>query len=107
MVYGLGNFVASQHIRPNLAATSQHEAMVRFTFTEGGDGRFAVTRAEARPLAMTNVGEPQRVVDLATLLADPQLTGARRTAYQRMYDAAVKSLTTLGADGKGLVVAGR
>ncbi len=106
VAYGLGNMIAHQHRLPHLVK-AQHEVMARFTFTEGSDGRWTVTRAEARPAAMSHLSEPLRYLDLATLLADPAVSEARKAAYRPFYDRAVKALTALGAQTKGLVIAGR
>ena len=106
VAYGLGNMVALQHRLPELVK-AQHEVMAKFTFSQGSDGRWRVTAAEARPAAMSNVDEPLRYLDLAPLLADPTVSEARKAAYRPFYDRAVKALTALGADSKGLVIAGR
>ena len=106
VAYGLGNMIAHQHRLPKLTM-AQHEVMASFTFAQGSDGRWTVTRAEARPAAMSNLNEPLRYVDLATLLADPAVSEARKAAYRPFYDRAVAALTKLGAGGKGLVIAGR
>lgn len=106
VAYGLGNMLAHQHRLPKLVM-AQHEVMAEFTFALGSDGRWAVAKAEARPAAMSNLDEPLRYIDLATLLADPTVSEARKAAYRPFYDRAVASLTKLGADTKGLVIAGR
>jgi hypothetical protein len=106
IAYGLGNMVAKQHRLPELVK-AQHELMARFTFTKGSDGRWTVSTAEARPAIMSHLNEPLRYLDLATLLADPQVSEARKAAYRPFYDRAVKAVTALGADTKGLVIAGR
>jgi poly-gamma-glutamate synthesis protein (capsule biosynthesis protein) len=106
VAYGLGNMIAHQHRLPKLTM-AQHEVMAQFTFTSGTDGRWSVSRAEARPAVMSNLDEPLRYLDLATLLADPTVSEARKAAYRPFYDRAVASLTKLGADTKGLVIAGR
>jgi len=106
VAYGLGNMVANQHIIPRLKV-AQAETLVEFTFTPAADGRYAVIQVLARPGAMSNLDEPRRYVDLATLLADPDVTAARKAAYQPLYAAAVKALTALRADEKGLLIAGR
>ena len=106
VAYGLGNMIAHQHRLPKLTM-AQHEVMAQFTFTSGTDGRWHVSRAEARPAVMSNLDEPLRYLDLATLLADPTVSEARKAAYRPFYDRAVASLTKLGADTKGLVIAGR
>jgi len=106
IAYGLGNMVAKQHRLPELVK-AQHELMARFTFTKGSDGRWTVSTAEARPAIMSHLNEPLRYLDLATLLADPQVSEARKAAYRPFYDRAVKAVTALGADTKGLVLAGR
>jgi len=103
VAYGMGNFVHKQHSIPKLKAT-QSESLATFTFTEGSDGRFRATVAEARPIAMAETTERLRVVDLPTLLADRAVTGARRTAYQALFDRSVKALLALGADAKGLTI---
>lgn len=103
VAYGMGNMVHTQHRRPHLAMT-QAEALAKFTFTEGPDGRFRATAAEVRPVAMSVLGEPWRFVDLPTTLADPGLSAGKRAAYQKVYDRAVTALTALGADAKGLTV---
>ncbi|MBK8755895.1 MAG: CapA family protein [Actinomycetales bacterium] len=103
VAYGMGNFVHKQHSIPKLKAT-QAESLATFTFTEGSDGRFRATAAEARPIAMAETTERLRLVDLPTLLADKAVTGARRTAYQALYDRSVTALLALGANAKGLTI---
>ena len=104
VAYGMGNLIHKQHTAAARAAT-QAEALATFTFTEGADGRFHATAAEARPVAMASTTEPLlHTIDLPTLLADKSLTGARRTAYQAVYDRSVKALLALGADTKGLTI---
>ena len=104
VAYGMGNLIHKQHTVPARAAT-QSEALATFTFTEGADGRFHASAAEARPIAMATTTEPPlHTVDLPTLLADKSLSGARRTAYQAVYDRSVKALLALGADTKGLTI---
>jgi poly-gamma-glutamate capsule biosynthesis protein CapA/YwtB (metallophosphatase superfamily) len=63
VAYGLGNFVA-QMARPG---DTYDSVVARFTFTRGGDGRFAVTRAEAVPLRIEVGPGAVRVVP-----ADPE-----------------------------------
>ena len=106
VAYGLGNMIAHQHRLPELVK-AQHEVMARFPFTQGSDGRWTVTQAQARPAVMSNLNEPLRYIDLATLLADPAVSEARKAAYRVFYDRTVKALTALGGDTKGLDIAGR
>lgn len=103
VAYGMANMVSTQHLLAKLSMT-QAEAMAKFTFTEGPDGRFRATAAQVRPGAMSFLNEPLRYVDLPTLLADPSLPPARRAAYQGLYDRSVRALLALGADQKGLTV---
>ncbi|MFZ1287861.1 MAG: CapA family protein, partial [Candidatus Phosphoribacter sp.] len=104
VIYGLGNMIANQHRLPELAK-AQHQATAVVSFGAGTDGRFTVTGVEMRPTAMSNLNEARRYVDLATLLADPAVSDTRKAAYRALYNAAAKSLTALGAQGKGMVVA--
>ena len=91
--------------KPMPATTSTYaEALAKFTFTEGPDGRFRATAAEARPGAMAQPGDRLRYVDLPSLLADPAVGSERRAAYQKLYDRGVKALLALGADAKGLTI---
>jgi poly-gamma-glutamate synthesis protein (capsule biosynthesis protein) len=103
VAYGMGNMLHKQKTMP--ATTSTYaEALAKFTFTEGPDGRFRVTAAEARPGAMAQPGDRLRYVDLPSLLADPAVGSERRAAYQKLYDRGVKALLALGADAKGLTI---
>jgi len=103
VAYGMGNLLHMQHTMPKLTST-QAEALAKFTFTQGPDGRFHATAAEVRPGAMAQLSDRLRYVDLPPLLADPAVTGERRAAYQKLYDRGVKALLALGADAKGLTV---
>lgn len=103
VAYGMGNMLHKQKTMP--ATTSTYaEALAKFTFTEGPDGRFRATAAEARPGAMAQPGDQLRYVDLPRLLADPAVAAERRAAYQKLYDRGVKALLALGADTKGLSI---
>jgi poly-gamma-glutamate capsule biosynthesis protein CapA/YwtB (metallophosphatase superfamily) len=64
--YGLGNFVAEM-ARPGPTYDS---VVVRFTFTRGADGRFAVTRAQAVPLRIEVDPGAVRVVPADPVSAD-------------------------------------
>ncbi len=62
--YGLGNHIAEHATRGH---PTEDSVMARFTFTRGEDGRFAVTAAEAVPLAIELGDGAVRVVP-----ADPE-----------------------------------
>lgn len=62
--YGLGNHLAEHATR---GYPTEDSVMARFTFTEGADGRFAVSKAEAVPLRIEFGDDAVRVVP-----ADPE-----------------------------------
>jgi poly-gamma-glutamate capsule biosynthesis protein CapA/YwtB (metallophosphatase superfamily) len=99
VVYGLGNLVA-WHSTP--VPANAEGLLVRFTFTEGDDGRFAVTKAEYDPLLVAREA-PIRVLDVREALAtkDYGSAGAARlrTAMERTTDV----VTSRGGTRDGLV----
>lgn len=94
--YGLGNHVAEQHF-----GATEDSVIARFTFTEGPDSRFAVTRAEALPTRIDLSGASVSVVG----------TAARRGAAARSdtssYQRVVEILNRRGAAADGLAVTDR
>jgi len=90
VAYGLGNHVAEQD-----AGETEDSVIARFTFTEGEDGRFVVTRAEAIPTRIDLSSEAVTVVNTA---AHPD-TGS--------YNRVVEVLNRRGAAAEGLTITDR
>ncbi|WP_347060413.1 CapA family protein [Blastococcus sp. HT6-30] len=88
VAYGLGNHVAEHATR---GYPTEDSVAARFTFTRGSDGRFAVTSAEAVPLAIE--------------LGDAAVTV--RPADPATYERVAGVLDMRGAVADGLVVAPR
>lgn len=87
--YGLGNHVAEQH-----AGDTEDSMIARFTFTEGGDGRYAVTKAEAIPTRIDLSGPAVTLVN----------TAAHRDAEDSSYRRVVDVLNRRGAATQGLII---
>ena len=81
--YGLGNALAEHSTRGH---DTEDSVIARFTFTRGDDGRFAVTRAEAVPVAIELGADAVRLVP-----ADPAT-----------YDRVTAVLDARGAVADGL-----
>jgi poly-gamma-glutamate capsule biosynthesis protein CapA/YwtB (metallophosphatase superfamily) len=99
VVYGMGNLVATHSTQGD----ANHEGlMVRFTFTEQGDGSWRATSAEYAPLLMITDGT-LRVLDVdATLAAGsaPALTDRLVLARDRTAGiVASRGATTAGLTG--------
>ncbi|MDN5860826.1 MAG: CapA family protein, partial [Pseudonocardia sp.] len=92
VVYGLGNHIAEQR-----AGATEDSVIVRFTFTRGPDGAFAVSLAEAIPTRIEFGGGAVTVVNSA----------ARRGPYTASYDRIVTALTSRGAAAAGLKITDR
>jgi poly-gamma-glutamate synthesis protein (capsule biosynthesis protein) len=101
VVYGMGNEVA-HHSDP--IDDNREGVIARFTFTQTGTGGWTVTKAEAIPVWM-DFG-PNRLVDLAAMLADTSTSSARRSVYQHAYDQIKGFLDSRGADRDGLTLTG-
>jgi poly-gamma-glutamate synthesis protein (capsule biosynthesis protein) len=94
VAYGLGNHVAEQ-ARPAHAGT-EDSVIARFTFTRGGDGRFAVTRAEAVPTRIVLGEESVQVVPTGAASTGPDAASR---------DRVVEVVGRRGAVAAGLVIA--
>jgi len=90
VAYGLGNHVAEQD-----AGETEDSVIARFTFTEGEDGRFVVTRAEAIPTR----------IDLSSEAVTVVTTAAHRDADASSYNRVVEVLNRRGAAAEGLIIA--
>lgn len=95
VAYGLGNHVAEQH-----RGDTEDSVIARFTFTEGADGRFAVTRAEAIPARIDLGGPSVRVVTTAR-------RGAGTSSDAGSHRRVVGILTRRGAAAAGLTITDR
>ena len=68
--------------------------IARFTFTEGGDGHYAVTKAEAIPTRIDLSGPAVTLVN----------TAAHRDAEDNSYRRVVDVLNRRGAAAQGLII---
>jgi hypothetical protein len=100
VVYCMGNQI-SRHADP--IADSREGIMARFTFTQFGPHRFAVTRAEAIPTWM-DITPKLRLIDLPAALRSTAPTSAQRLAYRRAYAQIATYLDAYGATRHGFVV---
>ncbi len=98
VVYGMGNLISGQY---DSWKRNKEGVAVSFTFTQGDDGRFAVTRARGYPLL--NTSAPVRVEDLSTSVA-ARTPGTRQ---HEAYKATRRTLLRMGAGQDGFVVAGQ
>ncbi|MGH4013803.1 MAG: CapA family protein [Pseudonocardiaceae bacterium] len=89
--YGLGNHVAEQD-----AGETEDSVIARFTLTEGDDGRFIVTHAEAIPTRIDLGSEAVTVVDTAT----HRDSDADTSSYHRV----IEILNRRGAAAAGLTI---
>jgi len=80
-VFGMGNELA-RHAEPIDA--NREGLMVRATFTDTGGG-WAVSKIEPLP-TWVDLSPAIRIVDLTAVLADPDLTTAKRKTYQSAYN---------------------
>ncbi len=91
VAYGLGNHIAEQY-----AGDTEDSVVARFTFTEGDDGRFPITRAEAIPTRI-DLGQAVTVVN----------TASARDAEAGSYHRVVDILNRRGAAAAGLTITDR
>ncbi|HEX2297779.1 MAG TPA: CapA family protein [Pseudonocardiaceae bacterium] len=97
VAYGLGNHIAEQY-----RGDTEDSMIARFTFTEGANGRFAVTRAEAIPTRIDLGGQSVTIINTARRGA-----GAGSNADTASYRRVVDILNQRGAAAAGLVITDR
>ena len=100
VAYGLGNQIADQ-FKLNKPVTQQN-VYARFTFTDPGTGRWAVTKAEFIPMVIDR--GPYRVVNLGRAVKDSGRSATQLRKYRRDLEAVRQAVLSLGADRDGLVV---
>ena len=98
VVYGLGNLIA-WHSTPGPA--NAEGLLVRFTFTESGNGRFAATAAEYEPLLVAR-DEPIRLLDVREALETRSYGSSSAARLRTALLRTTKVVTSRGAAEDGL-----
>jgi poly-gamma-glutamate capsule biosynthesis protein CapA/YwtB (metallophosphatase superfamily) len=99
VVYGLGNLLA-WHTTP--VPANAEGLLVRFTFTEGDGGRFAVTKAEYDPLLVAR-DTPVRLLDVRAALASSSYGSSTASRLRTALTRTTRVVTSRGATKSGLV----
>jgi hypothetical protein len=95
----MGNLIA-RHDQPT--SGNKSGLLARFTFTQGRDTKWHVTRAEYIP-TYVDMGPPIRLVDLPVALANNALPAATRTLYAASSKGTDQIAASMGARANGLV----
>ena len=98
VVYGLGNLLA-WHTTP--VPDNAEGLLVRFTFTQGAGGRFAVTRAEYDPLLVAR-DAPIRLLDVPAALATSSYGSSTKARLRTALNRTTTVVTSRGATKEGL-----
>ncbi len=101
VIYAMGDQVSS-HSPPN--DDNREGVMPIFTFTQGADGRFTVTKVDVVPTWMQLAPDPVRLIDLARAIADPATSAANRTSYQQIRTQIAGYLNAYGVLGPDVSV---
>jgi len=99
VAYGLGNLIA-WHTTP--VPANAEGLLVRFTFTQGADGRFAVTRAEYDPLLVAR-DAPIRLLDVPAALRSASYGSSTASRLRTALTRTTRVVTSRGATADGLV----
>jgi poly-gamma-glutamate synthesis protein (capsule biosynthesis protein) len=100
VVYGMGNQLA-RHAQP--VDANREGIMPEFTFSEGADGRWRVTRATVIP-TWVSLSPNIRVIDVPKALADPATTVSNRGVYSGALRRITTYVDAMGARANGLMI---